>query len=679
AVLSELGQALDFSPSRTPTSANQELLRLQRRRRQLNHYVRALHEKRSALNLSAHDVMGKLMMLNDAPDLRVEVRGAMTLESEGLEQIREAIKDLSEYGDIVLNETVHPWYQTRLAQFSYGTQTDIFAHFTEAIDILRHAACRGAEVADVLGLAHPVSVAELEVLQNLVVEARRTPKPPPSWFQPGHLTAAIQVARLHQASARAYSERRAAVETKYWPSIFSADVMSIRDRLQRGEAAAGPLFAGNDSSVDLAMRKRKWLAETLDTLTADLERVQQLGADAAALTTCPIPLSLEEAAEYARILEMVAVDPRPRPDWFDPHRLGQIRELVDRAASRAENIRAGELALVAHTEEIYAFVTEDIARAYAEAYCSSFGRLSFTYWRRQGKLRATLREPGQLNYKDAAGAVAVAHRVNEARSWFDEQGRKLSEDLGTYFTGEDSDWPAVQSAIDHTRRLVELFGTTGVPIGIRDTLISRGDRIGLVSDLHRQLSELVARIDQTLASLTSVADITQIIVDHRQPRFIPVRELVVQVASWNVRLQGLWSAGDSFASLRLDATVPQVAQILGDIDEILSVRAIEEQLAEDSSSLREQFGELFAGMATDWGQILAALAWTRSVLDLFPSGPPPDSFIHRICAGSQMSLPTEQDEKDLTTSLEHWRNELSFLYQIFPPEVLRVAEMPLAE
>ncbi len=678
-VLGELGKALDFSPSRALTASDQDLRRLQLRRRHLNHYVRALHEKRSALNLSAHDVMGKLMMLNQAPDLRFKVQGAMTLESEELERIREAIQDLTEYGDIVLNETVHPWYQTRLTQFSYGIKDDIFAHFMEAIDLLRHAKCRGAAVADVLGLAQPVAVSELEILRELVAVARQTPKPPSSWFEPGRLTAAIRVARLHHASARAYSERRTAIETKYWPNIFFADVISIRDRVQQGEAVVEPLSAGNESSIDLVFRKHSWLAETLDTLTVDLQRVQRLRAEAATLLDCPVPLTLEEVAKHSWILGVVASDPRPTADWFDPQRLEQIRELVDHAATLAENIRAGELALAAHSAEIYTFVTEDVARAYAEDYNSSFGRMSFTYWRRQGKLRATLREPAQLNYEDAAGVVAVAHRVNVARNWFAEQSHKLSEDLGAYYTGEDSDWPAVLSAIDHTRRLVEFFGTTGVPTGVRNVLISRGDRIRLASDLHRQLSELVARIDQTLASLTSVADITQIIADHRHPRYIPVRELVEQVASWHAQLQGLWSAGDSFASLRRDSTVPQVAQILGDIDEILSLRAIEEQLGEDSSSLHEQFGELFAGMATDWDQILAALAWTGSVLDLFPSGPPPDSFIHRICAGSQMPLPTEQDEKDLTTSLEHWRNELNFLDQIFPPEALRIAEMPLAE
>jgi very-short-patch-repair endonuclease len=641
--------------------------------------VRALHQERSTLNLTAHEVLGRLIKLNDAPDLHFEVQGAMTLDFERLEQIREAIHSLSQYGDIMLNEAMHPWYRTRLTQLSHRTHTDIATHFSESIELLRGAEIRGAELADVLGLAHPVSVAELEVLLRLVAAARRTPMPPLSWFEPGRLTNTIQAARRHQAEARVYSERRTIIETTYEPSVFAADVKSIRDQLQRGEAAVGPLSVGIDSPIDLAMRKHSWLAETLDTLAVDLQRVQRLGAEVATLLDCPVPFTLEEVAKHSWILGVVASDPRPTADWFDPQRLEQIRELVDHAATLAENIRAGELSLAAHSAEIYTFVTEDIARAYAEDYCSYFGRLSLTYRRRQGKLRATLRESAQLSYEDAAEAVAAAHRVNVARSWFAEQSRRLSVDLGTYFTGEDSDWPAVLGAIGQVRLLAESCGATGVPRGVRDTLISRGDRIRHASDLHRQLSELVARIDQTLASLTSVADITQILIDYRLPRLTPIHLLAEQFARWLAQLQDIWEAGNSIAAYRRDATIPQVAQILRDIDEILALRAIEDQLEVDSNSLREQFGALFAGLETDWDQILSALDWTGSVLDLFPSGPPPESFIRRNCAGSQSPLPTEQDELDLTIILEHWRNEMIFLDRIFPPEVLRVAETSLAE
>lgn len=112
AFAASVGQALASSRTAPRLDNHAELGYVERRRDELNTYVRRLHEKREPWGLSVYEVRAELLALDDAQD-PIRFRGA-AIEALGKEAAERAQQDLAEYarlGGLALATSGSPWAQ----------------------------------------------------------------------------------------------------------------------------------------------------------------------------------------------------------------------------------------------------------------------------------------------------------------------------------------------------------------------------------------------------------------------------------------------------------------------------------------------------------------------------------------------------------------------------------------
>ena len=130
-----IGQALDASRNAPRLDNGVELQRVERRRDQLNTYVRALHGKREPWGLSVYDVRAQLLGLEPART-EFRFRGA-AIEAINQAIARQAAEDLADFarlGGLTLTASGGPWATSPIVSSEEVRQAD------EALDeVRRHA------------------------------------------------------------------------------------------------------------------------------------------------------------------------------------------------------------------------------------------------------------------------------------------------------------------------------------------------------------------------------------------------------------------------------------------------------------------------------------------------------------------------------------------------------------
>jgi len=105
-----IGQALDASRNAARMDNGAELQRVERRREQLNGYVRALHGRREPWGISVYEMRAQLLGLESART-QLRFRGA-AIEALGMAAARQAAEDLADYarlGGLTLTASGGPW------------------------------------------------------------------------------------------------------------------------------------------------------------------------------------------------------------------------------------------------------------------------------------------------------------------------------------------------------------------------------------------------------------------------------------------------------------------------------------------------------------------------------------------------------------------------------------------
>ena len=130
-----IGQALDASRNAPHLDNGTELQRVERRREQLNAYVRALHRRREPWNFSVYDMRAQLLGLESART-EFRFRGA-AIEALSQAAARQAAEDLADYarlGGLTLSASGSPWASSPIVSAEEVRRAD------EALDeVRRHA------------------------------------------------------------------------------------------------------------------------------------------------------------------------------------------------------------------------------------------------------------------------------------------------------------------------------------------------------------------------------------------------------------------------------------------------------------------------------------------------------------------------------------------------------------
>jgi very-short-patch-repair endonuclease len=217
-----IGQALDASRNAPRPDNDAELQRVERRREQLNAYVRALHSRRQPWNISVYDMRAQLLGLESART-EFRFRGA-TIETLGQATARQAAEDLADYarlGGLTLQASGSPWASSPIVSAEETRQAD------QVLDEVRRHALPAArallERASIdTGLPEPQALSGWAELIDVWTEIDKTLSA---------MTPAIYEFDL-QATCEALLPADGGVLGRLWAALTSARYRAARARLR---------------------------------------------------------------------------------------------------------------------------------------------------------------------------------------------------------------------------------------------------------------------------------------------------------------------------------------------------------------------------------------------------------------------------------------------------------------
>lgn len=330
-----IGRALDASRNAPRLENGAELQRVERRREELNGYVRALHSRREPWGLSVYDMQAQLLGLAPSrTDFRF--RGA-AIEAFNEAAARQAAEDLAQYarlGGLTLSAGGSPWARSPIVSTGEVRRAD------EVLDEIRHAWPRTRALleraSDDTSLPAPQALVGWAALIDVWMEIAKTLSAmtpaiyeldlqeiceslaPAGGGGPGRLWAALTSARYRAARARL----RAALlpGRKLADRELYASAAAARDNARKWASLGGrgaprvprvpaDCQASYSHLLDQLVQLEAWAGQSgmIEMRAEDCERMlNQLGADRATLARLPELYRLRTSLEAAGLGEFVA-------------------------------------------------------------------------------------------------------------------------------------------------------------------------------------------------------------------------------------------------------------------------------------------------------------------------------------------------------------------------------------
>ncbi len=526
-----------------------------------------------------------------------------------------------------------PWYGCRQAQFGAEDRSwwaDVINDCTGTLGALRAEAesyCRS------LDLVPPATFGDVDWLIRVGDLLSDSPGPAENWLTSPHLERLVDDAQRQKAYCTEYWRLVTGLRERYGDAIFDMPT-DASERFKGSMAAATALLNLRGDEIDRLLPQAHDLALFVKQTAALLSSLESLGASLAArLGFDEGDFSLERVSAMAHLAQLSAAPDRPEGEWFDPQRIRDVRDLIE----RARPIYAEHNRLRMDLLERYdgAFLELDI-----EGLLENFSRFSYRTllrvispgYRRDRKMilrTARVLELPPSTVEDLLQAREVLRLRHQIEDGHEQVGRLL----GRYDRGFDTDFDAVGRALTVADEALGWAKSMPVPQRTMEALALGSPPDHALSDLG---ARVLAMIDRWQA--TAPPGVTLLPWDHLPHAGLPILQASLSVVvRWIGDLSiALDELGAVIAALDACAkgTPPRAhAAILADLTQVDAVRAVESAMAEDAERLRTDFAGHYRAENTNWDTVLARLAWARHLRDLAGDRRLSATFLRKAAAG----------------------------------------------
>jgi len=182
-VAKELGRCLEerIAPPSRSLSQN-EMAQLIRKREQLNDYVLALHEMRKPIGLSAREVMTKLAVLHDLPDMECSLPNTSRLSQKELGHLLELAQQMQKLWDIPQRGEEFPWWGCTFDTFTLRRKKTVAPALDRLQKHIRGLLAESRKCAEKLDLVPPKTASEAGHLVELLEMLAKSPGCERGWF-----------------------------------------------------------------------------------------------------------------------------------------------------------------------------------------------------------------------------------------------------------------------------------------------------------------------------------------------------------------------------------------------------------------------------------------------------------------------------------------------------------------
>lgn len=637
-VADQLAHALDNVPMPPPGMDAGERSLAADRRRALNAYARAMNVVRQPLGSTLHDVLGRLSQLDHVPAAPRPGTPPVALEPVLMNRIADATSRLSRawrpasqgfsflWRDVVDRNSL----DSRLYQAE------------SALEELDGVARHNERVSDAFGLRSLSSLRTLDRLLILAV-ARPTQVPDP-WLTLADLSPVRQhIATLHSQLA-AIRDASAAVrdasgmEWHHLPSSADVPGPRIDDRLQP------PLVCDDGMTQESATAVARQFAADAAMLEGHMSALQGL----AARLGVPRGSSLQDVYRLLDLAEAAYSPFQPQASWLTPSGLAaaqtaqaQLKALVtelDTAESSARRL---------FTDSALNEPLSDLHERFTNVH-KGLRKLFGDYRRDKKSVAAFTNE--MVSLEEAISDLGLAVKWSDAAAALSRDEGEMAGALGTYWKGRDTDFTAIQQALDVAQRLLNTL-TGAVPQPLIEHVSSPAPDTAIkaiIDHARRDLDQWRSRLAPAPAHAA-------------RPELVlkPLAESVTWLRAHAEPLSAVAARTAAVdAATSRSTTLTQATHWLSFRD---AAAASETALTALAHTYAELLGDLFAGTATDEEALDAALRWVEDVraCSVPEGGPLTDDQAQALA----LARPTE----NLSSSLDRWDRAQDAIVGAFAP------------
>jgi hypothetical protein len=692
-VVSELARCLQEQRPAAPGPTEEEIVKLQRRRDQLDRHARALHEVREPMRRTVWEVLAELPRWQDLPLIPLglpavrregedtsrlvlsEFTPAHLDELKGLLQRLQALWHVRADGDF-------PWRGFKADRYTLQLRDEVLG----LIDRVRARGDKLRAAADQYGrqLGTSGSIAGLLKLGDLL--EKRPPHVSADWLRAADLAGlATDLERCADQYQR-LAQARAPLTERYGPGLWKLPE-GTAGRTEQAWKGAATLLAPEDERgagfLALQQKLRAWAAETQKRVPAwlnDLRTVDRwlmlplpvgAGAESAAGGEGKIDPPVEGVRHFVRLATLCQSDHPADRRWLDdPQALAGALALTTASRSAATGYRQRRATLLhTYTDRLFELDLERMGAAFEGPYRSVFRFFRRGYWRDCRRLSKATRT--EILPPTVTHDVLVARDALVDRRRVEAELAKHPGVLGRYDKGIDTDMDAADNAAKLTAEAVVLARELGVeqlPWRLADALVSGAPPEKVRASLKR-LNESFAgwwRLTEELQGVLPMARLP----GAGEPLEACALSALMHYAK---DLQGALNQFAALADPVLQKAVPaDMPALVGDLRQVEEVRAFEASQEAEARRWAARFGPAFQGVGTDWDALRKTLIWTRRVREALAAPVVPESFV-------QAATGTPPPVRELRHALELYEQALHGLETHYEPPGPILGAKPLRE
>ena len=634
-VVWELNRCLTEHLGEGTALTDEELDRLMKRRDQLNHYVKSLHETRSKVNLTTFQILSSLSKHEETPFVPTGFPYFKSLDQSKLLELEDEVRRLSNTWIVVEEGESFPWIGCTEENFTPETRSNWIHLLENTMKILDTMIDDSYEYSQQLGLPFPHTIRDYEHLQTLSNIISGSPRPPQKWFEKVNLEELITQSEVHRKEWEKYRTTIRSLRTKY-DSRFLVLPTGLVGSLERTlDLICEWLQVELEDDTELYM-KRGQLKRYLDSLPSILQESWTIATEISEILGIKKEVKTSDwIAKLSTLSNLCLGNIRPPRGWLEKNTSKKIKQLLEEHKDKQTQREILEAKLI-HYKEGYLSIDQNELLEYFEGQGKSvvrfFNPKYYRYTRLISRLTKDNKFPASI-IEDLKTALELINLKNEiASSW--DNSRKI---LGPYYNDE-GEIEGAEKALKTATQVIKIIGKSRVPKALRDNLcydtkpskglVDSSEKLkALLSSLRKESNQLKKVLPKTLPNTGK---------PQRKSTLIETQNWAKEASE---RLADLDIAGTTAYVAVLDNSKLTYWELVNDLKTVNELQKFEDKVHENSSKFAETYGVLYNGLGTNWDNVKNAIGWTIRLIRTLPNGV--STSLKQAVSQGGGSLPTD--------------------------------------
>ena len=619
-ILRDLANSINIDRTRVREEALNQLNILEKKRNILNEYQEQLHTPTSSLNISIYSINGKLAKLEGVPDVIFSVSD---IDSVTNNLLRERVYLLGELSKTIGKRSEdyadNVWRDSSVKFLSNALRHEIDSNITAAIPQMKELAERQSSICAKLGLNLKSSLNDVNDLIHILSIVAQSPFIPIEWITDANIDSLIDNANKYKKQAEQVTSIKKDLSDKYSERFFSINAVKNKDKLQSLMNEIQTRIEGNDCN---------WYSQNLDQISAELETINKginsLFEEANQLAIrlgIPTPKSVYQLVQFSDSIQSLAniYKIRPTLKWFKSEELTRIKSEINVHESLHNKVTESKGSLLSRFDkEILNWEFYPVLQRFRGEYNSFFKIFNGKYRKDLKQLCSLLSGGGKLSYDDALGVLGTLKMILDNEATIASNSQFYNENYGNYYVGTNTQWKILYDDINLFEQSLPRLHT--ITSQLKNTIIQGGIPLSDIIQFNTHCSHI--NIESTFERLTSILKCNF----NKDTKYDDIRIFIEKCCSLATEFVSEYQSLTAIRKSHCD-----YKSVLSDIDLLISMNALNSELASQKEHICYLYKIYYKGLETDWNKLIDALKYAVELRNLQILYDLPDLFVREIC------------------------------------------------